>query len=76
MTIKQKIQIDKFIEKGGQVAADNEKDVQWTNFCLRMKKSMSKEIDAILEDCEGVNKTGFILQAIREKIKKHQQEQE
>lgn len=42
----------------------------WVNFALRMKESMLKDIDKALENTVGIKKTGWILQAIDEKLKK------
>ncbi len=67
MSIKQKIA--SVIDKGGSVTADKYQG-EWTNFCLRMKSEMSREIDEALKDMVGINKTGFILQAIQEKLRK------
>lgn len=69
MTIKRKIQMDKVIEKGGHVGADLEAEKEWTNFCLRMRIGMSHEIDKAVRNMVGVSKTGFILQAIDEKLR-------
>lgn len=67
MVIKKRIE-QQIIEKGAYVKADMEKK-QWYNFCLRMSSEMSKEIDLALEDTVGISKTGWILQAIQEKLR-------
>lgn len=71
MIIKKKIEIEKFIEKGGHVRADLETEKnEWVNFTLRIKKEMLKEVDEAVNSTVGISKTGWILQAIQEKLKK------
>jgi len=75
MTIKRKIEkteLNKVIEKGGHVTADMDTKAQWTTFTLRIKRKMLKEIGEAIEDIEGLNKTGFMLQAIQEKLKRRE----
>lgn len=71
MVIKKRVEIEKVIGKGGHVGADLEADKsEWTNFTLRIKSSMSKEIDEALKETVGISKTGWILQAIQEKLRR------
>ena len=70
--LKIKKEVDRVIEKGGHVKADLEEPTGHTNFNLRMPKKMTKEIDDALTRTVGISKTGFILQAIHEKLKKEQ----
>lgn len=71
MVLKKKIEMDKFIDKGGHVGADLPTDKnEWTNFTLRIKQDMLKEIDEALQKTVGISKTGWILQAIQEKLKR------
>lgn len=71
MVIKKKIEIEKVIERGGHVGADLETDrKEWTNFTLRIKNDMLREIDEAMQDTVGISKTGWILQAIQEKLRK------
>lgn len=68
MVLKRKI--EKVIDKGGRVGADLEVErKEWTNFTLRIKSSMSKQIDEALKEMVGISKTGWILQAIQEKLR-------
>ena len=41
----------------------------WTQFNLKIKSVMMSDIETILADTVGITKTGFILQAIHEKIR-------
>ena len=43
---------------------------EWYNFTLRIKYEMLEEIDEALKEMAGLSKTGFILQAIQEKLKR------
>jgi heterodisulfide reductase subunit C len=74
VVIKKKIEnsvLEKVIEKGGHVRSDFEEEKkEWVKFCLRIKSSTLNEIDKALETMIGLNKTGFILQAIDEKLRK------
>lgn len=69
MVIKRKL--ERVIEKGGHVAADLETDKkEWANFTLRIKHEMLRDIDDAMQDSVGISKTGWILQAIQEKLRK------
>lgn len=73
MTIRRKVEVadlEKVISKGGGVVSDVEIKSKWTNFTLRIKSEMLADIDKALKDIAGLSKTGFILQAIQEKLKK------
>lgn len=61
----------KMIDKGGHVPSDLKSKPMWTTFNLRIKKSMLDEIDEALEETVGISKTGWVLQAIQEKLRKH-----
>lgn len=58
------------INRGGEVSADKGDPKKWTNFNLRIREDLLKQIDGVLEDRVGISKTGWILEAIQEKIKK------
>ena len=63
--------IEKVIEQGGHVRADlKTSKKEWTNFTLRISKDMIEEIDIIMQDTVGISRTGWILQAIQEKLRK------
>lgn len=70
MTLKKKA-FEEVIEKGGKVKADviQDKEAEWTNFTLRIKKSMLEEIETVLKSEDGITKTGFILQSIRKMLR-------
>ncbi len=63
--------IEQVIEKGGHVSADNQAETkEWTNFTLRIRTDMLNDIENAVNNSVGISKTGFILQAIDEKLKK------
>lgn len=63
--------LEEVIQKGASVKADREKKKkEWTNFTLRIQKNMSENIDKYLESKAGISKTGFMLQAIQEKLER------
>lgn len=69
MVIKKKVAIEQVIDKGGRVVSDQEVEKKWVNFTLRIRADMLKDIDDALEETVGISKTGWILQAIQEKLK-------
>lgn len=71
MVIKKKIEIEKVIQKGGHVGADLETEKTGkVNFTLRINYEMLREIDEAMKDTVGISKTGWILQAIHDKLRK------
>lgn len=60
----------KIIQQGAPIADQNiEPKKEWYNFTLRIKYEMVEEIEEALKKIAGLNKTGFILQAIQEKLR-------
>jgi hypothetical protein len=82
MTLPQEQMRDEIISKGGHVAADIERNderqlaskKEWQIFGLRIKANMLNQIDKVLEDRVGISKTGWILEAIQEKLKRTENE--
>lgn len=62
--------VDEIIDRGGGVSSDKVDKKAWTNFTLRIRKDFLNKIDCILEDRVGISKTGWILEAIQEKLKR------
>lgn len=71
MTIRklEKKTVDEIIERGGEVTADKADKKRWITFNLRIREDLLEEIDHVLEDRLGISKTGWILEAIQEKLK-------
>lgn len=68
MVIKKKLELEKVINKGGHVTADG-KNEEWATFTLRIKFDMLRQIEEAMKDSVGISrKTGWILQAIHEKL--------
>ena len=67
MTVRKKI--EQAIDKGAKVKADSAAK-GWTNFTLRIRQDMLQDIDQALEETVGISKTGWILQAIQDKLRK------
>jgi len=59
-----------FISKGSQTPADVKKkdENEWTNILIRIKKSALKQVDERVESRMGMWRTGWILEAIQEKL--------
>jgi hypothetical protein len=53
-------------------SSDNPKDrnPEWMHFTLRIKNKTMHKIESIVDQLDGVSKTGWILQAIQEKMKR------
>ena len=61
-------EIQKFIEKGGWVSKEKEKE-KFFVMTLRMPASMCEEIDAIVKEKAGYNRTTWILRTIQKQLK-------
>lgn len=70
---------EKFISGGGLVQADiiqekkeipsKQKD-DWTRLLLRIRTNVLETIDGLVQDRMGMTRTGWILEAIQEKLKR------
>lgn len=70
---------EKFISGGGLVTADNEdgnkaedlsKSDEWVKINLRIRKDAVHQIDKLVASRMGTTRTGWILEAIQEKLNK------
>lgn len=66
------INIDALIDKGAKVKEDAKVDHEkkWTMINVRIMSVMLKEIDQAVSNRVGISRTGWILEAIHEKLKK------
>lgn len=64
------INVEELISKGAKVVADNHTKKESTFINLRIPVSMLNEIDEALSKTVGISRTGWILQAIQDKLKK------
>lgn len=61
---------EQFIRGGGLVASDIKKEEaeEWTKISLRIKVKAIAQIDEMISKKMGVTRTGWILQAIEDKL--------
>lgn len=65
------VEVDSLIEKGASVKQDVEKKLkEWSIINLRISTEMLKEVDGFVSSRVGITRTGWILEAIHEKLKK------
>ncbi|MFI0477797.1 MAG: hypothetical protein ACH349_01540 [Candidatus Rhabdochlamydia sp.] len=67
--IKQEVDVDALIERGAKVKEELKKEKEWTIINLRISTEMLKEVDQAVKDRVGITRTGWILEAIHEKLK-------
>ena len=66
-----KVNVEELIDKGAPVKADIEKkQKRWKIFNLRISEDMLEQVDKAVEESVGITRTGWVLQAIQEKLKK------
>jgi hypothetical protein len=71
MGVKKPFDIDRLITKGALVKEDcATQKKEWTHLCLRISTDMIDEINRALDTRVGITRTGWILEAIHEKLKK------
>lgn len=72
--IEKSINIEELIGKGALVKEDSlaqsQEEKKWTHINLRIPKDMLKHIDSLLEERVGITRTGWILEALQEKMKR------
>ena len=72
---------ERFINGGGLVQADiiEEKVIsqkakeEWTRVLLRIRSNILEEIDRLVLDRMGMTRTGWMLEAIQEKLRKERE---
>jgi hypothetical protein len=68
---KESAALQEVIDKGGEVAEDRtDQKKKWVFFSLRIRKDILNNIEEALQDRIGISKTGWILEAIQEKLQK------
>lgn len=69
--INDKIDIDALIDAGAKVKEDhNEKAKKWAMINLRIAFQMLQDVDKAVQERVGITRTGWMLEAIHEKLKK------
>lgn len=67
----EKNDIERLITKGASVKQDAlKKDKEWKLLNLRLSAKMLESIDKAVSESVGITRTGWILQAIDEKLKR------
>ena len=67
----EEIDVDALIEKGAKVKEDRvQESKKWTYMNLRISVEMMNQVDEAVSERVGITRTGWILEAIHEKIKK------
>lgn len=62
--------VDALIDGGAKVKEDVKRDSkQWIMVNLRISSEMLEEVDGAVADRVGITRTGWILEAIHEKLK-------
>jgi len=68
--INMPVDIDALIDKGAKVKEDHKQVKEWTIINLRILSDMLKQVDRSVSNRVGISRTGWILEAIHEKLKK------
>jgi hypothetical protein len=67
----EKQQIEALIDAGAKVKADSKgSNKEWMMVNLRISTNMLKDIDDAVKERVGITRTGWILEAIHEKLNK------
>lgn len=71
----EEVDVDALIEKGAKVKEDHVSDSKkWVTINLRIASKMLEEVDETVDKRVGITRTGWILEAIHEKLKRSQDE--
>lgn len=67
---KDKVDVEALIDAGAKVKEDYKRgSKEWIMLNLRISSSMLKEVDEAVGERVGITRTGWILEAIHEKLK-------
>lgn len=67
---KEEVDVDSLIDKGAKVKEDSKELKEWLMINLRISSGMLKAVDNAVERRVGITRTGWILEAIHEKLEK------
>ncbi len=75
-TMMNSIDIDALIEKGAEVKQDKKNKIErkWSQVHLRIPTETINIVDDIVYDRAGITRTGWILEAIHEKLRRSKDE--
>lgn len=68
-----KVNVEELIDRGAPVKGENkqpEETKKWTYINLRIAVDMVNNVDEAVKERVGITRTGWILEAIHEKLKK------
>jgi len=72
----EEVDVDALIEKGAKVKEDQvAESKKWTYMNLRITVEMMGDVDEAVEERVGITRTGWILEAIHEKLKREQKDE-
>ncbi len=72
----QESEVDALIEKGAKVKEDHiAENKKWAHVNIRIPVDMLKNVDKCVDSRVGITRTGWILEAIHEKIKRENETQ-
>ena len=72
----EEVDVDALIEKGAKVKEDQvAESKKWTYMNLRITVEMMSDVDEAVEERVGITRTGWILEAIHEKLKREQKDE-
>lgn len=67
--IEKRVDVDALIDQGAKVKEDfNKPEKEWVMVNLRVPKDMLRAVDAAVDRRVGISRTGWILEAMHEKI--------
>jgi len=65
---KEEVDVDSLIDKGAKVKEDSKELKEWLMINLRISSGMLKAVDSAVERRVGITRTGWILEAIHDKL--------
>lgn len=69
--MKEEVDVSALINQGAKVKEDMKKEVkEWVVINVRISGSMLKDVDEAVSERVGITRTGWILEAIHEKLSK------
>lgn len=66
---KKEVDVEALIDQGAKVKEDSRKEKKWVIVNLRISSDMLEEVDEAVGNRVGITRTGWILEAIHEKLK-------
>lgn len=71
----EEVDVDALIEKGAKVKEDHASDnKKWVTINLRIASKMLEDVDETVDKRVGITRTGWVLEAIHEKLKRSKDE--